>query len=188
MNATNCPSSHCSTPDKSEKSGSVQDVSVGGRKVGLVLMTVNTDVEYKRKISLEEDSMMPPPTFCFNFPQHLEEQKRAFDHGKSCLITATLAHYGWGGGGSETQMLRRERQRKRNMEGRTKERKIQTDQYLWVSRKHAEVKKARAYSPAILFSIQFNQPSKHIGSAQGEGPCALCLFAFEGKQRLFLEK
>lgn len=42
--------------------------------------------------------MMPPPTFCFNFPQHLEEQKRAFDHGKSCLITATLAHYGLGGG------------------------------------------------------------------------------------------
>lgn len=61
-------------------------------------MTVNTDVKYKRKISLEEDSMMPPPTFCFNFPQHLEEQKRAFDHGKSCLITVTLAHYGWGGG------------------------------------------------------------------------------------------
>lgn len=76
--------------------------------MGLVLMTVNTDVEYKRKISLEEDSMMPPPTFCFNFPQHLEEQKRAFDHGKSCLITVTLAHYRWGGGGLEAQMLRRD--------------------------------------------------------------------------------
>lgn len=31
-----------------------------------------------------------PPTFCFNFFKHLEEQKRGFDHGKSLTITAGL--------------------------------------------------------------------------------------------------
>lgn len=128
--------------------------------------------------------MMPPPTFCFNFPQHLEEQKRAFDHGKSCLITATLAHYGWGGvgerGGSETQKLRKERQRKRSMEKiQKRERYRQTSTRQPVGNTHGY--KVRGYSPVILFSIQFNQPSKHTGNAQGEGPCALCLFAFEGK-------
>lgn len=69
---------------------------------------------------------MPPPTFCFNFPQHLEEQKRAFDHGKSCLITATLAHYGWGGGGrvfQKPRCLEESDRGKENMEGRTKGKK-----------------------------------------------------------------
>lgn len=40
--------------------------------------------------SCTTERLTVPPTFCFNFFKHLEEQKRAFDHGKSLTITAGL--------------------------------------------------------------------------------------------------
>lgn len=42
------------------------------------------------KPSCTTERLTVPPTFCFNFFKHLEEQKRAFDHGKSLTITAGL--------------------------------------------------------------------------------------------------
>lgn len=53
MNGAKCALSLWSIPDQPERPDCVQDITVGGRKVGLVLMTVNTDIEYKRNILLK---------------------------------------------------------------------------------------------------------------------------------------
>lgn len=110
-----------------------------------MLMTVYTDVEYKRKKSLQGVSMMPPPTFCFNFPQHLEEQKRAFDHGKSCLITAMLAHYGWGGGWFRNPDAQKRKTEEKKHGGRNKREK-DTDRPVPVSQSETAVKSKRIFT------------------------------------------
>lgn len=147
--------------------------------------------------SCTTERLTVPPTFCFNFFKHLEEQKRAFDHGKSLTITAGLQRLssilslGETLQGPDTcmQTVRKiERERKREMrqqDGGGERQRHKTErwkewervQISWVlclggfqqPNKRTNTKKRRIFtSNPVLHPGSISQPNKHPHTQHSE--------------------